>query len=82
MKPIIFRFFEDKFTFPALQDLYEAIYQTSLDKRNFRKKLKAMDILDQLDEKDKSSSKRGAHFYRFNPEKYQRFLKSGKIYSL
>jgi len=37
MQPIIFNFFDKKFTLPALQDLYEAIYQTPIDKRNFEK---------------------------------------------
>lgn len=82
MQPIIFSFFESRFTLPALQDLYEAIYQTAIDKRNFRKKLAAMDILDKMDDKDKSSSKRGAHYYTFNREKYQKMLSEGKIYSL
>ncbi|HBA30738.1 MAG TPA: DNA mismatch repair protein MutT, partial [Parabacteroides goldsteinii] len=48
-----------------LQSLYEAIYQTPLDKRNFRKKLNSMDILEKLDEKDKKGSKRGAFYYMF-----------------
>ena len=60
MEPIIFKFFDDKFTLPALQDLYEAIYQRQVDKRNFRKKLSSMNILDKLDIKETESSKRGA----------------------
>lgn len=82
MQPIIFNFFDKKFTLPALQDLYEAIYQTPIDKRNFRKKLAAMDILDRLNEKDRLSSKRGAHYYSFNQKKYEDFLAEGKRYSL
>ena len=82
MQPIIFNFFEEKFTLPALQDLYEAIYQVPIDKRNFRKKLTSMELLDKLTEKDKSSSKRGAHYYIFNEKKYQNFKKSGKRFSL
>lgn len=82
MQPIIFKFFDGKFTLPALQDLYEAIYQRPIDKRNFRKKLASMNILDKLDEKDTSSSKRGAFYYSFNEEKYQEYLASGKYYSL
>lgn len=81
-EPVIFNFFDGKFTLPSLQDLYETIYQMPLDKRNFRKKLASMDILDQLEEKDKKNSKRGAFFYSFNPEKYELFLKAGKRFSL
>lgn len=82
MEPIIFKFFDKKFTLPALQDLYEAIYQREVDKRNFRKKLSSMNILDKLDIKDKESSKRGAFYHRFNKKKYQEFLDSGKYFSL
>lgn len=82
MEPIIFKFFDKKFTLPALQDLYEAIYQRQVDKRNFRKKLSSMNILDKLDVKDRESSKRGAFYHRFNQKKYKAFLDSGKYYSL
>ena len=82
MQPIIFKFFDKKFTLPALQDLYEAIYQREVDKRNFRKKLSSMDILDKLDTKDTESSKRGAYYHKFSERKYNEFLASGKYFSL
>jgi ADP-ribose pyrophosphatase YjhB (NUDIX family) len=81
-QPIAFYFFNDKFTLPALQDLYEAIYQMPLDKRNFRKKLSTLEILDKLEDKDKSSSKRGAYYFTFNKKKYNKFLAEGKRFSL
>jgi 8-oxo-dGTP diphosphatase len=59
-QPIGFELLPTKFTLPQLQSLYEAIYQTSFDKRNFRKKIIAMDILVKLEEKDKSGSRKGA----------------------
>lgn len=81
-EPVIFHFFDGKFTLPALQDLCETIYQMPLDKRNFRKKLGTMNILDRLGMKDKENSKRGAFYYTFNPKKYEEFLKTGKRFSL
>jgi 8-oxo-dGTP diphosphatase len=36
VKPIGFELLPEKFTLVQLQDLYEAIYQRSVDKRNFR----------------------------------------------
>lgn len=81
-RPVGFNLLPQKFTLPQLQSLYEAIYQTSLDKRNFRKKLNSMDILEKLDEKDKKSSKRGAFFYTFNKEKYDKLLEDGFYFSL
>ena len=67
---------------PALQDLYEAIYQMPIDKRNFRKKILSMNILHKQEEKDMSSSKRGAYYYVFNKKKYEAFLREGKRFSL
>lgn len=81
-RPIGFNLLPEKFTLPQLQSLYEAIYQTPLDKRNFRKKLNSMDILEKLDEKDKKNSKRGAFFYMFNKEKYDKLLEDGFYFSL
>lgn len=81
-RPVGFNLLPEKFTLPQLQSLYEAIYQHPLDKRNFRKKVAEMDILEKLDEKDKSSSKRGAYYYRFIKEKYDRLLNEGFYFSL
>jgi ADP-ribose pyrophosphatase YjhB (NUDIX family) len=81
-RPVGFNLLPDKFTLPQLQTLYEAIYQAPLDKRNFRKKLHAMDILEKLDEKDKKGSKRGAFYYTFNKEKYDKRLEDGFYFSL
>ena len=69
-EPIGFNLLPEKFTLPQLQALYEAILAEPLDKRNFRKKLAALDVLVKLEEKDKGSSKRGAFLYRFDQERY------------
>jgi hypothetical protein len=81
-QPIGFNLLPEKFTLPQLQSLYEAIYRRPLDKRNFRKKVFEMDILERLDEKDKSSSRRGAYYYKFNKEQYDRRLEGGFDFSL
>jgi 8-oxo-dGTP diphosphatase len=82
IQPIGFELLPEKFSMPQLQSLYEAIYQKELDKRNFRKKILSMGFLDKLTEKDKSSSKKGAFLYQFNPEKYQELLANGFYFSL
>jgi len=82
VKPIGFNLLCNQFTLPTLQSLYESIYQESIDKRNFRKKLMTMEILEKLDEKDKSSSKRGAFYYKFNKEKYDQLIEQGMHFSL
>jgi ADP-ribose pyrophosphatase YjhB (NUDIX family) len=75
--PVGFNLLPEQFTLPQLQSLYEAIYARGLDKRNFRKKVLEMGVLERLDKKDKSSSKRGAFYYRFNKEKYDYLVENG-----
>lgn len=81
-QPIGFNLLPEKFTLPQLQSLYEAIYRTTLDKRNFRKKMLEMGILEKQEEKDKSNSRKGAFYYRFNKEKYDALLAEGFYFSL
>jgi 8-oxo-dGTP diphosphatase len=76
-QPVGFNLLPEKFTLPQLQRLYEAIYQVELDKRNFRKKILSMDVLEKMEEKDRESSKRGAFLYRFNEEKYNKLVEEG-----
>ncbi len=72
-EPIGFELLPNKFTIPQLQKLYEAIYRRKLDPRNFRKKILFLDIIIKLNEKDKTSSKKGAFLYQFNHAKYKEF---------
>ena len=81
-QPIGFELLPDKFTIPQLQGLYEAIYNKILDKRNFRRKLLSMDLLEKLEEKEKESSRKGAWYYRFDPKKYEDLLKRGFNFEL
>jgi ADP-ribose pyrophosphatase YjhB (NUDIX family) len=81
-QPIGFELLPDKFTIPQLQGLYEAIYNKLLDKRNFRRKLLSMDLLEKLEEKEKESSRKGAWYYRFDANKYEDLLKRGFNFEL
>ncbi len=81
-QPLGFNLLPEKFTLPQLQMLYEAIYNTTLDKRNFRKKILEMDILEKQEDKDMSSSRKGAFYYKFNKEKYDKLLNKGYYFSL
>lgn len=64
-EPIGFNLLPDYFTLPQLQALYESVYRTKRDSRNFRKKVLSLDILEKTDQKDKSGSKKGAFLYKF-----------------
>jgi len=80
--PIGFELLPEKFTLSQLRSLYEEIYQHELDKRNFRKKILSMGILEKLEEKDKTTSKKGAHLYRFDKHKYQQLTKRGFVFEI
>lgn len=75
--PIGFELLTDKFTLPQLQNLYEAIYETPLDKRNFTRKILSLGILNKLKEKDKETSKKGAFYYTFDKAKYKKLENEG-----
>jgi len=81
-EPIGFELLPKKFTLPQLQGLYEEIYQKKFDDRNFRKKVLEMQILKKLNEKDKSCSKKGAFYYKFDKRKYDRLLRDGFHFNL
>jgi len=82
VKPVGFELLPEKFTLVQLQDLYEAIYQRKIDKRNFRKKILSMNLLEKLDEKEKETSKKGAWYYKFIPERYTLFTRNGFFFNL
>jgi len=70
INPIGFELLPEKFTMRQLLKLYEAILDKELDKRNFINKIRSLDILIKLKEKDMSSSTKGSYLYMFDQEKY------------
>jgi ADP-ribose pyrophosphatase YjhB (NUDIX family) len=82
VRPVGFELLPEKFTLVQLQDLYEAIYRKKADRRNFRKKILSMGILEKLNEKEKETSKKGAYYYMFNKERYERLRKNGFYFNL
>ena len=81
-KPIGFELLPQKFTMRQLQKLYEAILDHKLDKRNFINKFNSLDILIKTDEKDMSSSKKGAFLFQFDEEKYNSKVEDGFNFKL
>jgi 8-oxo-dGTP diphosphatase len=64
--PIVFNLLPEKFSLRELQALYEAILNTKMDRRNFRKKFFHMDWLIDLDELETEVSHRPGKLYKFN----------------
>lgn len=69
-EPIIFNLMENKFSLRELQNIYEAILNIRLDRRNFRKKLFTTSLLTDLDEFEKNVPHRPGKLYSFNHERY------------
>jgi len=80
--PIGFELLPQKFTIKQLQKLYEIVLGQSLDNRNFRKKIFAMDVLKELDELQKGVAHRAARLYRFDERKYNQRVKRGINFEL
>ena len=76
-QPIGFELLPTKFPLRSLQHLYEVILERELDKRNFRKKILSMDVLEELDEIETDVAHRAARLYRFDKRKYNRLVKDG-----
>ena len=76
-QPIGFELLPNRFALRHLQHLYEVVLDRPLDKRNFRKKILAMDILVELDEVETDVAHRAARLYRFDKKKYRRLTKQG-----
>ncbi len=53
-----------------------------LDKRNFRKRVLAMDLLIETDEVEQDVAHRAARLYRFDEQRYRRLVKSGFSFDL
>ncbi len=81
-QPIGFNLLPQKFSLLQLQRLYEVILNIELDKRNFRRKLKGLGILNDIGEIEELVSHRPARLYTFDKSVYEKMKKSGFNFDL
>jgi 8-oxo-dGTP diphosphatase len=81
-QPVGFELLPPKFTLSQLQHLYEAVLEAPLDKRNFRKKILAMDVLEELDEVEQDVAHRAARLFRFDRGRYRELSRQGFHFEL
>lgn len=62
-QPVVFNLLQDKFSLRELQEVYEAILDVKLDRRNFRKKIAVKDWLEDLNEMERNLSHRPGKLY-------------------
>ena len=71
-EPIGFELLPEKFTLTQLQNVYEQIFDTRFDKRNFRKKVGRMKYLIPLDEKQQGVRHKPAQLYMFSRDVFEK----------
>ncbi|WP_258098480.1 NUDIX hydrolase [Marinoscillum pacificum] len=76
-QPIGINLLPEKFTMPELQALYETLLEKELDRRNFRRKMLAYDILIQTDERRKGGAHKAPILYKFDKDKYHQAIEKG-----
>lgn len=77
-QPIGFELLDKKFPFSDLEHLYSTLLDRPIDRRNFRKKVLSLGILDELKEKAKSTGAgRPGNLFQFNKKTYFQLLKDG-----
>ncbi|MBP6183839.1 MAG: NUDIX hydrolase [Saprospiraceae bacterium] len=81
-QPVGFELLPQQFTLTELQQLYEAILQVPMDKRNFRKKMLSMNILVDLRITQVGVAHRPAKLYRFDKERYEIVLEEGFTFDI
>ena len=64
------------FTLSELQATYEAIFGKAFDKRNFRKKILSLEVLEETDKMAQDGAHRPARLYKFRTAKLQSFSQS------
>lgn len=75
--PVGYDLLPEKFTMRELQELYETILDTPIDRRNFRKKILSLNILIQLKAQKPSASSKPSILYRFDKKRYEEATRKG-----
>ncbi len=76
-RPIGFELLPERFTLSQLQHLYEVILDTTLDKRNFRRRVLKTGLVIETGEVQKDVAHRAAQLFSFDKELYQKLKKEG-----
>jgi len=73
-QPLGFELLPPEFTLTQLQNLYEAILNEKLDKRNFRKKILSMNLLLDTGNWQEGVAHRPAKLFKFDLQRYKRLF--------
>ncbi len=70
---LLFRLLPEKFTISQLKKALEVFYKKNLDSRNFRKKIKKLNYIVALEEKQSNVAHKPAGFFRFDKKRFMQF---------
>jgi 8-oxo-dGTP diphosphatase len=76
-EPVGFELLDKEFPFSDLEKLYQTLLDQEIDRRNFKKKIIGLGILEELDETIQRKSGRPARLFKFNKKKYFELKEKG-----
>jgi len=76
-EPVGFELLDKEFPFSDLEKLYQALLDREIDRRNFKKKIMGLSILEELNTVIQRKSGRPARLYKFNQKKYFELKEKG-----
>jgi 8-oxo-dGTP diphosphatase len=76
-EPVGFELLDTAFPFSDLEKLYQALLGQEIDRRNFKKKIMSLGILEALDETVQRGAGRPAQLFKFNKKKYFELKEKG-----
>ena len=77
IQPLGFNLLPEKFTLSQLQKLYEAILGRELDKRNFRRKMLKLQLVEMLEERQEKVPHKPSQYFKFNEMNYNKLIENG-----
>ncbi len=81
-EPIGFELLDKRFPFSDLEKLYTTLLGREIDRRNFKKKITSLKVLDELDEKVSKGRGRPGSLFSFNQKRYFQLKKAGIIFEI
>lgn len=76
-EPVGFELLDKEFPFSDLEKLYMTLLDQDIDRRNFKKKIMALDILEDVGKTVQRGAGRPAGLFRFNRKKYFKLKERG-----
>jgi 8-oxo-dGTP diphosphatase len=82
-EPIAFELLDKRFPFSDLENLYSTLLEKPIDRRNFRKKVASLAVLEELKEKAPSlGAGRPGNLFQFNKSAFKELIQAGGVFEI